>query len=94
MMIWIARTLYEDPDTGERLEEPFELFLQRVREEYPRAHIYIRPDYFRHIEVHCWDDEGGDDRARSVERDLALLAEETLIDWARSVSRDKPDEES
>jgi hypothetical protein len=86
MIVWIARTMYADPDTGAYLEEPFELFLQRVREQYPQAHIYIRPDYYRAIEVHCWDDEGGEEQAHAVERDLALLAEETLIDWAYAAS--------
>jgi hypothetical protein len=82
MIIWIAKTLYADPDTGEYLEKPLEMFLERVREEYPRAHIYVRQNYYRSIQVHCWPDEGGDDVAHIVERGLGILAYETLLKWA------------
>jgi hypothetical protein len=89
MMIWITRTLYSDPDTGEYLEEPFELFLERVRKEYPNAHVYVRPDYYRAIEVHCWPDEGGDNVAHIIERSLGILAYETLLKWAVQQKREE-----
>jgi hypothetical protein len=94
MIIWLARTLYRDPDTGDYLEEPFEMFLERVKQEYPRAHVYVRQDYYRGIEVHCWDDEGGDSVAHAVELNLALLAQETLLKWAFLVSRQERVEEA
>jgi hypothetical protein len=78
MRIVVSRRCWIDPETGEVIQQWFELFLHKARSAYPEADITVQ-ETGRCIAVYAGDSE----EEWRVERHLTQLSVDTLFEWAR-----------